>query len=290
MEKYKKVLEKAKTLYNVLSDKSEKNLLEELFPELKELDDNKAWEELFEFIDKASGGYLNSTIPCKKFQKWRKWLVDSQFFNSDIVKYIRWERNKIGFYYQGKEVSWIEIPHGVRKHDYPKFFKGDLDCYPFEVEKMNEQNPFSGISFCYDGHEWGMCARDHGVDILCDSKLINHVTLEQEVSNESGDANGPTGQGKFIDEKLNEAAKRYFADNSDPDKYNLADVFYAGIHCERAMKGGLGLSIEDKELLDTLIEDCSDRFLWAESNIVKENLNKRVNSLINLKTRLFPEN
>lgn len=257
MEKYKKVLEKAKTLYNKLSDKGEKSLLEELFPELKELDDNKTWEELFEFIDKASGGYLNSAIPCEKFQVWRNWLVESQFLNSDIVKYIKQERNKIGFYYQGKEVSWVEIPHDVRKHDYPSYFKGDLDCYPFEVEKLYKQKPF--IS-------------------------------RQEVSNESGDANGPAGYGKFIDEKLNEASRRYFADNSDPDKYSLADVFYAGIYCERAMKKtSLNISIRDRELLDALIEDYADRSLWAESNIAKETSSNRVNSLISLKTRLFPK-
>lgn len=288
MEKYKEVLEKAKTLYNMLSDKGEKSHLEELFPELKELDDNKTWKELFEFIDKASGGYLNSAIPCEKFQKWRKWLVDGQFLNSDIVKYIRQERNKIGFHYQGKEVSWVEIPRDVRRRDYSCYFKEDLDCYPFDVEKLYVQNPFSGISFHYDGHVWGMCARDHGVDILCDSKPMNHITLEQEVSNESGDDNnGPVGYGKFIDEKLNEASRRYFADNSDPDKYSLADVFYAGIRCERAMKEAI--SIRDRELLDTLIEDYSNRSLCVESNIVKENLSNKVNSLISLKTRLFPE-
>ena len=201
MGKYKEVLEKAKTLYNMLSDKGEKSHLEELFPELKELDDNKTWEELFEFIDKASGGYLNSAIPCEKFQEWRKWLVKGQFLNCDIVKYIRRERNKIGFHYQGKEVSWIEIPHDVRKRDYSCYFKEDLDCYPFDVEKLYVQSPFSGISFHYDGHVWGMCARDHGVDILCDSKPMNHITLEQEVSNESGDANnGPVGYGRIIDD------------------------------------------------------------------------------------------
>ena len=133
-----------------------------------------------------------------------------------------------------------------------------------------------------------MCARDGGVDILCDSKPMNHVTLEQEVSNESGDTNSPVGYGRIIDEKLNEAARRYFVDNSDPDKYNLADVFYAGIHCERAMKKTI--SIRDKELLDALIEDYSSRSLCVESNIVKENLSNKVNSLISLKTRLFPEN
>lgn len=35
--------------------------------------------------------------------------------------------------------------------------------------------PYSGVSFLYNNHTWGMCARDGGVDILCDSKLIKHI-------------------------------------------------------------------------------------------------------------------
>lgn len=47
--------------------------------------------------------------------------------------------------------------------------------------------PYSGVSFLYNNHTWGMCARDKGVDILCDSKLIKHIE-----------------QGKTIFEKLSE--------------------------------------------------------------------------------------
>ena len=37
-------------------------------------------------------------------------------------------------------------------------------------------------------------------------------------------SNSPNGYGKYIDEKLNEAAKHYFADSTDEEKYSLADV------------------------------------------------------------------
>lgn len=44
------------------------------------------------------------------------------------------------------------------------------------LEKQGEKaNPYSGISFEYNGHTWGMCARDNGVDILFDCELINHL-------------------------------------------------------------------------------------------------------------------
>lgn len=50
----------------------------------------------------------------------------------NLINYINNERNKINFYYNGKEVPWNEIPLDVRKHDYPYYFKDDLDCYPLK--------------------------------------------------------------------------------------------------------------------------------------------------------------
>ena len=44
------------------------------------------------------------------------------------------------------------------------------------LEKQGEKtNPYSGISFEYNGHIWGMCARDNGVDILLDKQLFKHL-------------------------------------------------------------------------------------------------------------------
>lgn len=47
------------------------------------------------------------------------------------------------------------------------------------LEKQGN-NPYSGVTFEYDGHTWGMCARDCGVDILLDSKLIQHIEKQGE--------------------------------------------------------------------------------------------------------------
>lgn len=45
------------------------------------------------------------------------------------------------------------------------------------LEKQGKQkpNPYSGISFEYNGHTWGMCARDGGVEILIDGHLKGRV-------------------------------------------------------------------------------------------------------------------
>ena len=51
-----------------------------------------------------------------------------------VVDQVQKRLNKINFYYDGKEVSWNEIPLDVRKHDYPYYFKDDLDCYPLKIK------------------------------------------------------------------------------------------------------------------------------------------------------------
>ena len=47
-------------------------------------------------------------------------------------------------------------------------------------EKQCEQKPYSGVSFKYNGHTWGMCARDNGVDILLDKQLFKHLEKQDE--------------------------------------------------------------------------------------------------------------
>ena len=46
------------------------------------------------------------------------------------------------------------------------------------LEKQGEPNPYSGTSFKYNGHTWGMCARDNGVEILIDGQLKGRVFTE----------------------------------------------------------------------------------------------------------------
>lgn len=49
------------------------------------------------------------------------------------------------------------------------------------LEKQDEQaNPYSGVSIEYNGHTWGMCARDGGVDICLDKQLFTHLEKQKE--------------------------------------------------------------------------------------------------------------
>lgn len=80
---YDEALEIAKKNYVTVQDLCEgsridvecfKNILESIFPNLKESEDNRIREELTEFLKKASEGFLDSTIQCKTFVKWYAWL------------------------------------------------------------------------------------------------------------------------------------------------------------------------------------------------------------------------
>ena len=47
------------------------------------------------------------------------------------------------------------------------------------LEGLCKPNPYSGVSFDYNGHIWGMCARDNGVEILFDGELKAFLSLEK---------------------------------------------------------------------------------------------------------------
>ena len=50
------------------------------------------------------------------------------------------------------------------------------DCIDW-LEKQCEPNPYSGVSFKYNGHTWGMCGRDNGVEILVDGEIKERIFL-----------------------------------------------------------------------------------------------------------------
>lgn len=53
------------------------------------------------------------------------------------------------------------------------------------LEKQGEPNPYSGVSFKYNGHTWGMCARDNGVEILVDGEIKGRIFLDNEPQGKS---------------------------------------------------------------------------------------------------------
>ena len=93
---------------------------------------------------------------------------------------------------------------------------------------------------------------------------VEDVNSKTETEEE---ANAPVGYGKYVDEKMFEATKRYYADNSDPNRYSLADVFYEGV------RTGQHLFVLDAEARkkDLFNQTVMSIINWVDMNTLKVN-------------------
>lgn len=133
MEDYKKKYEDA------LKKAKENKPLEEIFPELKESEDERIKNEIIAFVEQSIHRGGGTPVPQEQEDKW---------------------------------IAWLE-KHGEKT------------------------NPYSGISFEYNGHTWGMCARDNGVDILCDKHLIKHLE-KQDGQKSNGKVESKFHEGDWV--------------------------------------------------------------------------------------------
>ena len=63
-------------------------------------------------------------------------------------------------------------------------YENAVECIDW-LEKQGEPNPYSGVSFKYNGHTWGMCARDNGVEILVNGEIKERIFLDNEPQDKS---------------------------------------------------------------------------------------------------------
>lgn len=74
------------------------------------------------------------------------------------------------------------------QRDWSKFtapwYKKEMDTIA-RIEKQGEPNPYSGVSFKYNGHTWGMCGRDNGVEILVDGEIKERIFLDNKPKGKS---------------------------------------------------------------------------------------------------------
>ena len=76
-------------------------------------------------------------------------------------------RKKLVEYFKGyKEHSGFETLNEIPTNDILAW-----------LEKQSKCNPYSGTSFEYNGHTWGICARDNGVEITLDGELKAFLSL-----------------------------------------------------------------------------------------------------------------
>lgn len=77
-----------------------------------------------------------------------------------------------GLYYDAPNAECLLFP-SKEQRDWSKF------TAPW-LEKQGKPNPYSGVSFKYNGHTWGMCARDNGVEILVDGEIKEIIFLDNK--------------------------------------------------------------------------------------------------------------
>lgn len=104
------------------------------------------------------------------------------------------------------------------------------------LENQGEPNPYSGVSFKYNGHTWGMCARDNGVEILVDGEIKERVLLDNkpqgkstlEVINEEKVDNANEVEPKF---KVGDIVQ-YITDSTDRRKIEEIDTLCNMYHTD----------------------------------------------------------
>ena len=111
----------------------------------------KAYDKAIERAKKLYGNVITeeifSELKESYDEKMRRWIIDD----------IRYNMNN----------------EPLNNSEYKKKAEKAIDW----LEKQFEPNPYSGVSFKYNGHTWGMCGRDGGVEILVDGKIKEIIFL-----------------------------------------------------------------------------------------------------------------
>ena len=133
-KEYKKKLDAAKYWHDV-SEGDIPAVLEEIFSELAESEDNRVRKELTEFLKRASGGFLDTTIQCKKFGKWLAW-IEKQGEQKPEIKYI-YPKFRVGDVIEPAKPNGSYIPVRVRY-----ISDGSYSC------ESDDRKAFSSIPIC----------------------------------------------------------------------------------------------------------------------------------------------
>lgn len=196
-------------------------LIYSMFPELKGGEDERIREQLCDF--------LRDNMLRQDAQYFISWLEgQGQVKESHISQHESKTREENNEFLTNEDERIKETLKGVVK-SYSAFINGQWRLGDFTVnrlidwlEKQGEKtNPYSGMSFEYNGHIWGMCARDNGVDILLDKLLFKHLDTQGETKPKTWRAEDEQNLNvvlSFIDD---EYLRRWLKDKLC---YDLADI------------------------------------------------------------------
>ena len=189
---YDKALERAKEKYPTCYSPA---LLEYIFPELKESEDKEIRKDIISnlkrYVNCIKDGYDASSAKdfvVKEIEKQIAWLEKQGDKSVDIDIDIE---SMVSSYKQR-----LKAQSGIRMENNPLVnmcltaFRHGVENTLEELnlkklEKQYECNPYSGVSFDYNGHTWGMCARDGGVEILVDGEIKERVFLDNKPQGKS---------------------------------------------------------------------------------------------------------
>ena len=206
---YDEAIEIAKKIHKYSSNISEIKRMEQIFPELRESEDERIRKEIITLIQSCDKGCY-TTISLSRIKEYTAWLEKQG------------EIDKTSYDIAEKE-----------KYD---FVSGQfIECR----KSFNEFKEDNSYWFEYIGNDTYIGRSDN----ILNKKF--HITPRQlftlftqqhcpfkEDSNVNEETNAPTEYGKYVDECLNEASKHFFSEGED--KYSVADLFYAGVRCGKS--------------------------------------------------------
>lgn len=218
-ERYNKALERARKLHSEPTGGTERIVCEQIFPELVESTDERIKREIIEHLRQDIE--LEQILSKERGSDWIAWLEkqgeQKEINLVEILKHFPRETELYSPLYGKLWLAEVDEEHGIitcykyrldegctratlEQENTVSFYSngttGLPDCtiskdcmlFLYDIEKQGECNPYSGTFFNYNGHTWGMCARDNGVDILLDEQLFMHLEKlsEQNLTDKVG--------------------------------------------------------------------------------------------------------
>ena len=247
-KKYKEALELARDYYKAnlkLNNADENLLLEDIFPELKESEDEKIREMLIDSFTRADmgGEIYGKGVTYKQVIAWLEKQGESYTKNDVDDAYLKGICNtKHELEKQGKVDT---VSYEVAEKEKYDFVSGHFIKCRKSFDVFKEDNSYW---FEYVGNDNYIGRSDN----ILNQKF--HITprqlyclFTQEHCPKEDNANAPTEYGKYVDECLNDASEHFFSEGED--KYSVADLFYAGVRCGKSWfeKQGTSAKLSEEE-------------------------------------------
>lgn len=255
--RYEEALEKAKELYLKSKDTTARNVLEKIFPQLKESSDEKIRKNCIHFLELQKSHHA-STVEIEECIAWLE-KQEKHLKNYDEAEKEKDDFVSGNFIYCHK--SFDEFKEGASywfEYIGDDTYIGRSDNILNKKFHITPRQLFNLFSLQHYEEQYGQQADDAPLE---DSS--NSVITDSNVS-------APMSYGKEIDEAMYEACRRYELPNTDVDKYSLADVFHAGVRASENKKPEWG-DKDENFMHDTLgnLTELKDRYGEGYGNVGK---------------------